>query len=326
MTQFISLNLVSAAIAFFLDDIFGDPRTGLHPVVLMGRLNRFLEKYLYGLGFAGGMILTAVSAALWTSAAAVLLHFAYGVHVYAFVLLNSVIIYTAVSAKSMKQHAMRVYEPLTAGDLPSAGHELSMIVSRDTAGMDEAAVVKSAVESVSENYTDGVLSPLLYAVFGGGAGAVFFKAVSTLDSMIGYKNEKYINFGRFAARLDDVLNFIPARLSVLIIAFSAPFCGMSMKNTLKTALKYRLAHDSPNSAHSMSAFAGALNLRLGGSVSYFGRVKDKPFMGDGTGEPAPEKIKEAVKLFETAAVFAVALCVAVYFVLRYYGGCPLACA
>ncbi|QAR33453.1 cobalamin biosynthesis protein CobD [Geovibrio thiophilus] len=323
MTQFISLNLVSAAIAFFLDDIFGDPRTGLHPVVLMGRINRFLEKYLYRSGFAGGMLLTVLSAMFWTGLGAALLYFAYGFHIYAFVLLNSVIIYTAVSAKSMKQHAMKVYEPLAGGDLPSARRELSMIVSRDTENMDGAAVVKSAVESVSENYTDGVLSPLFFSVFGGGAGALFFKAASTLDSMIGYRNEKYVSFGKFAARLDDVLNFIPARLSVVIIALSAPFCGMSMKNTLKTVLKYRLAHDSPNSAHSMSAFAGAMSLRLGGPVSYFGKVKDKPFIGEGTGEPEPERIKEAVRLFETAAVFAVALCVAVYFVLRYYGGCPL---
>ena len=323
MTQFISLNLVSCIIAFFLDDIFGDPRSSLHPVVMMGRLNRFLEKRLYGLGFIGGMILTAFSAAFWTGAGALMLYFAYGFHLYVYVLVNSFIIYSAVSAKSMKQHAMRVYEPLGVGDLQSARHELSMIVSRDTAHMDQAAVVKSAVESVSENFTDGVLSPLIFAVFGGGAGALFFKAVSTLDSMIGYRNDKYERFGKFAARLDDVLNFIPARLSVLVISASAPFCGMSMKNTFKTAFKYRKEHDSPNSAHSMSAFAGALNLRLGGAVSYFGKIKDKPYMGEGTAEPEAVRIKEAVRLFDTSAVFAIAVCTVVYFILRYYGGCPL---
>lgn len=323
MTQFISLNLVSCIIAFFLDDIFGDPRSSLHPVVMMGRLNRFLEKQLYGLGFTGGMILTVVSAALWTGIGGLMLYFAYGFHLYVYVFINAFIIYSAISAKSMKQHAIRVYEPLGAGDLQSARHELSMIVSRDTAHMDQAAVVKSAVESVSENFTDGVLSPLIFAVFGGGAGALFFKAVSTLDSMIGYRNDKYERFGKFAARLDDVLNFIPARLSVLVISASAPFCGMSMKNTFKTAFKYRKEHDSPNSAHSMSAFAGALNLRLGGAVSYFGKVKNKPYMGEGTAEAEAVRIKEAVRLFDTSAVFAIAVCTVVYFILRYYGGCPL---
>lgn len=317
MRDYFILNFLSVVIAFALDDFFGDPRSKLHPVVLMGRFNRALEKKLYPLGFFGGAALTLLSVIVFAGSAAVILYLAYAVNLWLFVAVNSLIIYASVSAKSMSQHALKVYNPLAAGDLAAARGELSMIVSRDTENMDEAAAVKSTVESISENYTDGVLSPAVYAVLGGGVGAFLFKAVSTLDSMIGYKNERYISFGKFAARLDDVLNFIPARLSVFVIALAAGFRGIGGSGVFKAAWCYRKAHESPNSAHSMAAFAGALNIRLGGAVSYFGKVKDKPFIGDGIREPKPEVIKEAVKLFETATAVAMFICVGAYFALRY---------
>lgn len=323
MISFISLNLVSVIFAFLLDDIFGDPKTKFHPISLMGRFNRLLEKRLYKWDFLGGLLLTVLSTSLWTFAAFLILYFAHSYNVFLFVVFNSIIIFFAISAKSMKQHAMRVYEPLMENDLSTAQKELSMIVSRDTANMREDEVVRSAVESISENFTDGVLSPIFYSALGGGVGALFFKSISTLDSMIGYKNEKYFKFGKFAARFDDVLNFIPARLSVFIIALAAPLCKMSFKGALKSALKYRFSHESPNSAHSMSAFAGAMSITLGGAVKYFGVLKEKPFIGEGKADLKACKIKEAVKLFEASSILSAFVCFAVYLIIRIFFGCPL---
>jgi adenosylcobinamide-phosphate synthase len=317
LRDYFVLNFLSVVIAFALDDVFSDPRTKYHPACLMGRFNRALESVLYPLGFLGGMLLTLISIFVFTATAGVALYFAFLTHKWLFIGLNSVVIYFAISAKSMTQHALNVYNPLVDNDIVTARHELSMIVSRDTEQMDEESIVRSTVESVSENYTDGVLSPAFYAVIFGGVGAVFFKAVSTLDSMIGYKNEKYLAFGKFAAIFDDVLNFIPARLSVLVIALAAGFKGIGGAGVFRSAWLYRKAHESPNSAHSMSAFAGALNIRLGGAVSYFGKLKEKPYIGDGKRELEPEIIKEAVKLFETSTAVAMFACVGAYFVLKY---------
>jgi adenosylcobinamide-phosphate synthase len=322
MIPFIGQNLICIMFAFLLDDILSDPRTFLHPVSLLGRLNRLLEKILYPLGFTGGVILTLISCAVAGGTAYGLLELARGWH-YLYLVANTLIIYTSLSAKSMTEHAKKVYEPLSQGLNEAAASELSLIVSRDTEGMNKSSIVKSTIESVSENYTDGVLSPALFAALGGGTGAMLFKAVSTLDSMFGYKNEKYRMFGKFPARLDDLLNFVPARLSVVIIAVSAPFCRLSSNGAMLSALKYRLAHESPNSAHSMAAFAGALGVRLGGPASYFGKLKNKPFIGEGEEEPDEEAIISAIKLFQAASTAIVFLCLVIYLLIRSTSGCPL---
>lgn len=323
MIQFIALNLLCLVIALFCDELFGDPRTAWHPICLLGRLNRWLERQLYSFGFWGGTALTLAATAMAVGVTLLLLWLASLVHLALYLTVNTVIIYFSISARSMVQHAQAVHTPLLAGDLERARHALAMIVSRDTVGMDSEMVIRSTVESVAENFTDGVLSPVLYAAIGGAAGAVLFKAVSTLDSMIGYRNERYEQFGKFAARADDVLNFIPARLALLLIPIAAFGSRLNGRNAWRVGLRFRKAHASPNSAHSMAAFAGALGTRLGGATSYFGVMKEKPLIGDGTRVNDMALVADTTKLFSTATLVLAVLAVLGYLVLRATAECQL---
>lgn len=309
MTAFIVLNLLCVIAALLLDHCLGDPRTPWHPICLLGRLNRRLENWLYPLGFTGGVLLTLLSTAIAVSSTLVLLWMAASIHLAVYLAVNTLIIFFAVSARSMVQHALAVHAPLVAGDLETARQALALIVSRDIAGMDQEMLIRSTVESVAENFTDGVLSPVFYAAFGGAAGAMLFKAVSTLDSMIGYRNERYERFGKFAARTDDLLNFIPARLALLLIPAAACRSRLNAGNARRVGRRFRTAHASPNSAHSMAAFAGALGTRLGGAATYFGVRKDKPYIGDGTRIDDATLITDATGLF-TRATILLALCAA----------------
>lgn len=244
---------------------------------------------------------------LTTTTVFTLLYLAYKAHTVAYFILNTVIIYFSISVKSMSDHAMRVYEPMSLGNLNHAKRELAMIVSRDTEEMGSVDMVRSTVESVSENFTDGgVVSPIFFLVlFLAALVRFFFKSVSTLDSMVGYMNDKYKLFGRASAKFDDFLNFIPARLSVGVIMIAGVTKGMDYSRIYEAVTKFRFAHASPNSAHSMSAFAGALDITLGGPVSYFGKVKDKPYIGEGKRATSPELIEESVSLFKRSALVAV---------------------
>lgn len=322
MTVFIALNLLCLIVALLLDHVFGDPRISWHPICLLGRLNRRLESRLYPLGFTGGALLTLLSTAITVATTLVLLWTAMRIHIAVYLSVNTLIIFFAVSARSMVQHALAVHAPLVAGDLECARQALAMIVSRDTAGMNQEMVIRSTVESVAENFTDGVLSPVMYAALGGAAGAMLFKAVSTLDSMVGYRNERYEQFGKFAARADDVLNFIPARLSLLLIPVAAFCCRLNAGNAWRGGRRFRTAHASPNSAHSMAAFAGALDTRLGGAATYFGIRKDKPYIGTGTRIGDPTLITDATGLFTRAtalpALFAAIMCSILWLTARWY--------
>jgi len=270
-----------------------------------------LEKvfYKYPSRYHGGILLLVTTTSFVTFLTYIILSLAHNNLIY--LLINTLIIYFAISIKSMTHHAEKVYQPLSEGDIETARAELSMIVSRDTINMESDMVVRSTVESVSENFTDAVLSPMFYSVLFGGVGAMFFKSVSTLDSMVGYMNDRYELFGRSSARFDDVLNFVPARLSVLVIAIAGAVYGSSFQKTMATAKKFRLAHPSPNSAHSMSAFAGVLGITLGGSVSYFGKLKDKPYIGDGANVLTANVIKEAVELYKLSALVSLIMLVCI---------------
>ncbi|MBD1399838.1 adenosylcobinamide-phosphate synthase CbiB [Pelovirga terrestris] len=321
MTTFIALNLLCVFVALLLDHVIGDPRTSWHPVCLLGRLNRRLEHRLYPLGFSGGALLTLLSTTVAVATTLILLWAAIRIHVALYLVVNTLIIFFAVSARSMVQHALAVHAPLVTGDLEGARRALAMIVSRDTAGMDQAMVIRSTVESVAENFTDGVLSPVVFAALGGAAGAMLFKAVSTLDSMVGYRNVRYEQFGKFAARADDVLNFIPARLALVLIPAAAFGSRLNPGNAWRIGRRFRLAHASPNSAHSMAAFAGALDTSLGGAATYFGIRKEKPCIGDGARIDETALITDATGLF-TRTTALLALCAAILYltlliVMRY---------
>lgn len=304
MFEFIELNMISLIFAFMLDKLFGEPNNSFHPIVMIGRLISRLERIFYKSPdhLMSGAYLLIVIVLIVSIITYSLLVFAHTFGNVIYIIANSIIMYFSISVRSMTTHAEAVYKPLAEGDLESARSALAMIVSRDTQSMNEERIVRSAVESISENYTDGVLSPMFYGILFGGTGAMFFKAVSTLDSMIGYMNGTYDFFGRASAKFDDVLNFIPARLSVFFIAFAGIMQGGKYSETIDCVKRFRLAHPSPNSAHSISAFAGVLKVRLGGPVCYFGKVKQKPFIGDGEKKLEADVIKKAVELYELSSL------------------------
>ncbi len=298
------------AIAFFvgvvLDFVFAEPPNALHPVVWIGKLIGSLEGCFYRLEnklLGGALLVLSVLFIVVIFTVSVIYLFVgggfFGRMIYGVV--ASYLVFSSISIKSLYQHAQRVLDALEEGDLDKARKFLSFMVSRDTEGMEKEKIITSTVESVSENFVDGVLSPMVYYSAFGIVGVSVFKTVSTFDSMIGYKNERYEFFGRFAARFDDVLNFIPARLSIVFIGLSCLILGFNFFETISVFGKYRREHPSPNSAHPMSAFAGALNLRLGGKTKYDGVLVNKPFIGDFKRFPEIGDIKNAIRLFEVSS-------------------------
>lgn len=294
--------------AFWLDWFLGEPDIPFHPVRIAGSMVSYCEKSLRRRGtILEGVLSAFITLAFTLSVAGVSLYFAYKAGIFWYFTVSTLIIYFSVSVRSLAQHAQNIEKGL-GESIEKGRKELSKIVSRDTEDMAEAKVITSAVESVSENYVDAVVSPLFYAALFGPLGAVFFKTVSTMDSMIGYKNERFLYYGRFAARLDDVLNFIPARLSVIPIIIAAKICGLDTAQAWTSFRRYRKCHASPNSAHAMSSFAGALNIRLGGAVSYFGVMTDKPVIGDDLRQPERRDISLSVRLMEVSSIVWVVIC------------------
>ena len=204
---------------------------------------------------------------------------------------------------------MKVYAALEEGDLPKARKAVSMIVGRDTQKLTEEGVAKAAVETVAENSSDGVIAPLLFLALGGPALGFFYKAVNTLDSMVGYKNDTYLYFGRFSAKLDDVLNFIPSRISGLLLVLASPLAGLSMEGAWKIFRRDRRNHASPNSAQTEAAVAGALGVQLAGDAYYFGKLYKKPTIGDPLRPVEYEDIRRVNRLMYAAVCLALVLAV-----------------
>ena len=216
-----------------------------------------------------------------------------------------------LAARSLKTESMKVYRRLKEKDLNGARYAVSMIVGRDTERLTAEGVTRAAVETVAENASDGVIAPLLFLLFFGPVGGFFYKAVNTMDSMVGYKNEKYLYFGRAAAKLDDLVNYIPARLTGLAFATAACLIpGMSGKNAFKIWRRDRRNHKSPNSAQSESACAGALGVQLAGDAWYFGELYHKPTIGDALRPIEPEDIPRANRLMYVASVLTLVVCAA----------------
>ena len=285
-----------------LDIMFGDPRRIPHPVRLMGRAiaegEKQLRKFCTGKKseyVCGGVLCLFVTAASFCLPL-LLLILLYKVNCILALIVHSFMCWQIIAAKALKTESMRVYSELANGDLERARIELSRIVSRDTGSLSETKVVKSAVEAVSENTTDGVTAPLIFLLIWGAPSGFFYKAANTLDSMIGYRNDEYIRFGRVAAKLDDALNYIPARISALLMIAASGICGYDRKNAVKVYRRDRRCHPSPNSAHTESVCAGALGIQVAGPNYYFGELIDKPLIGDDLRPAEKEDIKRANKL------------------------------
>ncbi|SER83232.1 adenosylcobinamide-phosphate synthase CbiB [Salipaludibacillus aurantiacus] len=271
--------------AVLLDLVFGDPKWLPHPVVGFGKLISFLEKKLNkGSGRQKrrrGVLLTAVIVTIVYGASFLLLSLFYNIHWLAGTVLEAWLISTTIAIKGLKEAALNVAVPLSQGRLADARHQLSMIVGRDTEDLDESSIVRGTVETVAENTVDGITAPLFWALIGGAPLAMAYRAVNTMDSMVGYKNERFYSFGWSAARLDDLFNWLPARLTFLTMLAGALFVpGARITHAFKMTLRDARKHPSPNSGWSEAAAAGLLGVQLGGRNTYNGVVSERAPMGE----------------------------------------------
>jgi adenosylcobinamide-phosphate synthase len=276
-----ALLIVPAAVV--LDLCLGDPRWLPHPVTGIGRLVARLEKTLRRCSTnerAGGILLLALTVTCTYSLAYLMLQGAYAVSPSVGWAAAVYISWTCLAARSLQRESALVAAALVRGDIVTARRSLAMIVGRDTAGLNEQQIWRATVETVAENASDGVIAPLFYLMLGGPALGLAYKAVNTLDSMVGYKNERYLHFGWASARCDDLANYLPARFTGLLMVIAAPFAGLSGRNAWRTMLRDGRNHASPNSGIPEAAAAGALGVQLGGLNYYFGEPVEKPTIGD----------------------------------------------
>lgn len=316
---------IALAAGFLLDLAIGDPRWLYHPVRLIGKLIDRLEKNIRkgfpktpGGELAGGIFLVIGVLLVTVGVTAGILHMAYGLHAAAGFALESFMCYQMLAVRSLKDESMLVYDALTSGkesSLADGRDAVSRIVGRDTQNLDETGVTKAAVETVAENFGDGVFAPMFYMALGGPVCMYLYKAINTMDSMLGYKNERFLYFGRAAAKLDDVVNFIPARMAGIMLVISAwigPFDG---KNAGRIFARDRRKHASPNSAHTEAAAAGALDIQLAGDAYYFGKLYEKPLIGDPLQTVVPDDIRRMNRLMYGAAFLSAAVLSAISFLL-----------
>lgn len=291
--------------AFMLDLILGDPRWLPHPVRWMGKWSEAWEPHFRKLNM-GLTTSGCLFVALLVSGTLVItwgvLFIAEGIHPVLFSILEIVLIYYTLSVKSLRSAGMDIYRTLKCGTLEEARHKLSHIVGRDVDRLDDQGVMRGTAESIAENLVDGVIAPLFFAALGGASFAMTYKMINTLDSMIGYKDERYQEFGRCAARLDDVFNFIPARLSIPIISVAAIIMKRNGQKAFTTALREGRNHPSPNAGLSEAAFAGVLGIKLGGPSYYKGSLVDKPYIGIHLGALEIEHIRQACNLMFLSAL------------------------
>jgi adenosylcobinamide-phosphate synthase len=308
--------------AFILDAILGDPYWMPHPVrffgFLISRGEAVLRRVMPRRERLAGTVLTVFVTLTAFAVPFFLLFFLFRFNYWAGFVLSVFLAYQSLAARCLWNEAMKVYRAALSGDLEKARRAVSMIVGRDTDRLSMEGVTKAAVETVAESLSDGVIAPLFYLgagfVLGGPPLAVglafFYKASNTLDSMIGYKNERYIDFGRTAAKLDDALNFVPARVSGILIVLAAALTGLDAKGAARVFRRDRKAHASPNAGHPEAACAGALGLALAGGAYYGGILEEKPVIGDGTRSAEPEDIRKTCKLMYVSALLFLALDVA----------------
>ena len=276
-------HLTALLLGFCIDLLLGDPRWLYHPVQAIGSLISHLEPPLRRafprrLRLAGAVLVIAV-VAITGIVTGGLLFLLSRLHPVAGFVGETIVCWLILATKSLRTESMKVVKALETGTLDDGRKAVSMIVGRDTEHLSEEEVLKAAVETVAENASDGILAPLLFAAVLGPVGGMCYKAVNTMDSMVGYKNDRYLDFGRAAAKVDDVLNFLPARISGFLMCLAA-YCGFDGKNAFRIFFRDRKNHASPNSAHTEAACAGALGLKLGGTHDYFGKPVVKPTIGD----------------------------------------------
>jgi adenosylcobinamide-phosphate synthase len=310
---------IQIILAVILDLIFGDPRWLPHPVKLIGKLIMVLEKFLRrmtGHERAAGTLMAVLVIAITGGVTFAAIRIAAMFNPWAADVLSVLFIYTALSIRDLGKHSMDVYRALRSGNLPQARTLVSYIVGRDTDNLDEKGIIRATVESVAENTVDGIIAPLFFAVLFGPVGVMMYKAASTLDSMVGYKNEKYFHFGWASARLDDVANFLPARLTAPLMFIGAALTGHRPLHTWSICLRDSGHHASPNSGISEAAMAGALGIQLGGPLFRGGVLVELPSIGDPIETMEQQHILKANYLMLATSLLAIIIFVGVRFLFR----------
>lgn len=311
----IGLQAFTPLVAVFVDLLIGDPRTRWHPVVLIGQLIAFFEKLLRRPGasvlsqqIAGAVLVLLVLGAVY-SAVRALMHFLGAVHPLAELAGGALLLCFAITPRSLAAAGQEIGKYLLAGDLVRARAKVGWIVGRDTDRLDEGEITRATVETIAENIVDGIISPLFYVVIGGVPLAFMYRAVNTLDSMVGYKNEKYLHFGMVAARVDDVFNYIPARLTGLLLIIAADVLRYDAKGAWRAICRDASKHPSPNSGIPEAAVAGALGIRLGGLNYYGGVASFRAYMGVARQPLAAKHIEQTVRLLYLTTGFMTMLAV-----------------
>lgn len=312
------MNLLSIYTGYALDLIIGDPYSFPHPVRYIGKLISIVEKQIRkitssdkGLKIAGFFLWFIVVGATFGITTLVLQLFKF--NKLAYFIVNTILIYTTLATKCLKDESVKIYKVLKTGDLEKSRIQLSYIVGRDTKNLNEKEIVRATVETVAENTVDGIIAPLFYGFIGGAPLAMAYKAVNTLDSTVGYKNDKYYYLGFASAKIDDIANYIPARLGVILLSLGSLFAGFNFRNALKIGIRDRKNHKSPNCAFSEGAVAGALGIQLGGTNVYFGKEVYKPTIGDKTREIEIEDIVRTNKIMYSSSIISI-----IIFTVAYY--------
>ena len=307
-------SLCALFLGFGIDLIVGDPHSIPHPVIFIGKLitaienvvRRVFPKTVRGENVAGGVLWLLV-VAISTAVPAMLLWLCYGLNTWLGFALESIMCWQILATKSLKDESMKVYDALKTGDIEKSRYAVSMIVGRDTANLDDKAVARAAVETVAENTSDGIVAPLLFLAIGGAPLGFLYKAVNTMDSMLGYVEMPYKNIGLVPAKMDDVMNFIPARFSAFLMLLGGWFLRLDVKNGWKMFRRDRFNHASPNSAQTESVCAGLLGLRLAGDAWYHGELHKKKYIGDALREIEYEDIPRSCRLLYVTAILSLIL-------------------
>ena len=311
--------MLTAILAFFIDTVIGDPNSRWHPVVLMGRLISGLERLFYraedsdGKKYAMGAMLVLITLLVSYEAAAAIMMLSYRIPwEWGSAVVGALLLAFMISPKSLAKAGKGIYALLIRGDIEAARKKVGWIVGRDTEELTDAEIARATVETIAENTVDGIIAPLFFFVLGGVPLAVLYRAANTMDSMIGYKNDKYLYFGRAAAKLDDVLNYIPARITGVLFIFAACLLGFDYKNAYEMMLRDAAKHPSPNGGYAEATVAGALHIRLGGINSYFGKKSLRAYMGEAIELTAPKHIMECIRMMYTVTVMFIIITYAMF--------------
>ena len=307
--------MMTAILAFFIDAVMGDPRSKLHPVVLIGNLIAGIEGMLYGKEDSdrkklvlGGILVVLVLLFTFAVVNGIMNLVKMLDNIYVVTLIEAFFLSFTISPKSLAAAGKELYGYLVADDLDNARYKVGWIVGRDTDELTPGEVSRATIETIAENTVDGIIAPLFYFAIGGVPLAFLYRAVNTMDSMVGYKNDRYIYFGRVAARADDVLGYIPARITGLLFVVSAFILGYDGKKAWKILRRDASKHPSPNGGWAEATVAGALHIRLGGFNSYFGKVHFREYMGDPIEEIGFDHIMKTIRLMYTDTILFLIIC------------------